>query len=178
MSESSTKPAVQDGLAFERPLNDLQTKIDELRKPQLRLAPRAAGRDRAARGAPQAPDGGGLRRPVAVGARQRRAPRRPPADAGLHHDDARRLRRAARRSPLRRRPRDHLTGLATMGRAPLPAGRPPQGQDGQGPAGVQLRLRAPRGLPEGPREDEARPEAQHPDHHVHQHARRLSGNRC
>jgi acetyl-CoA carboxylase carboxyl transferase subunit alpha len=31
MSESSTKPAVQDGLAFERPLNDLQTKIDELR---------------------------------------------------------------------------------------------------------------------------------------------------
>ena len=31
MSESSTKPAVQDGLAFERPLNDLQTKIEELR---------------------------------------------------------------------------------------------------------------------------------------------------
>lgn len=31
MSESGTKPAVQDGLAFERPLNDLQTKIDELR---------------------------------------------------------------------------------------------------------------------------------------------------
>ena len=31
MSDSSTKPAVQDGLAFERPLNDLQTKIDELR---------------------------------------------------------------------------------------------------------------------------------------------------
>jgi acetyl-CoA carboxylase carboxyl transferase subunit alpha len=32
MSESSGKPAVQDGLAFERPLTDLQTKIDELRK--------------------------------------------------------------------------------------------------------------------------------------------------
>jgi len=32
MSESSTKTAVQDGLAFERPLNDLQTKIDELRR--------------------------------------------------------------------------------------------------------------------------------------------------
>lgn len=31
MSETSTKPAVQDGLAFERPLNDLQTKIDELK---------------------------------------------------------------------------------------------------------------------------------------------------
>jgi acetyl-CoA carboxylase carboxyl transferase subunit alpha len=31
MSDSSTKPAVQDGLAFERPLTDLQTKIDELR---------------------------------------------------------------------------------------------------------------------------------------------------
>ena len=31
MSESSTKPAVQDGLAFERHLNDLQTKIEELR---------------------------------------------------------------------------------------------------------------------------------------------------
>jgi len=31
MSDSSTKPAVQDGLAFERPLIDLQTKIDELR---------------------------------------------------------------------------------------------------------------------------------------------------
>ncbi|MCK5941687.1 MAG: acetyl-CoA carboxylase carboxyltransferase subunit alpha [Planctomycetes bacterium] len=31
MSESSTKAAVQDGLAFERPLNDLQTKIDELK---------------------------------------------------------------------------------------------------------------------------------------------------
>ena len=32
MSESSGRPAIQDGLAFERPLNDLQTKIDELRK--------------------------------------------------------------------------------------------------------------------------------------------------
>ncbi len=32
MSEPSQKPAVQDGLAFERPLTDLQTKIDELRK--------------------------------------------------------------------------------------------------------------------------------------------------
>ncbi len=32
MTESSAKPAVQDGLAFERPLTDLQTKIDELRK--------------------------------------------------------------------------------------------------------------------------------------------------
>ncbi|MFK7742117.1 MAG: acetyl-CoA carboxylase carboxyltransferase subunit alpha [Planctomycetota bacterium] len=31
MSESASKPAVQDGLAFERPLSDLQTKIDELR---------------------------------------------------------------------------------------------------------------------------------------------------
>ena len=31
MSDSSTKPAAQDGLAFERPLTDLQTKIDELR---------------------------------------------------------------------------------------------------------------------------------------------------
>ncbi len=31
MSDSSTKPAGQDGLAFERPLTDLQTKIDELR---------------------------------------------------------------------------------------------------------------------------------------------------
>ena len=31
MSNPSTKPAVQDGLAFERPLIDLQTKIDELR---------------------------------------------------------------------------------------------------------------------------------------------------
>jgi acetyl-CoA carboxylase carboxyl transferase subunit alpha len=32
MSEPSQRPAVQDGLAFERPLTDLQTKIDELRK--------------------------------------------------------------------------------------------------------------------------------------------------
>ena len=32
MTESSAKPSLQDGLAFERPLNDLQTKIDELRK--------------------------------------------------------------------------------------------------------------------------------------------------
>jgi acetyl-CoA carboxylase carboxyl transferase subunit alpha len=32
MSESSGRPAIQDGLAFERPLNELQTKIDELRK--------------------------------------------------------------------------------------------------------------------------------------------------
>jgi len=31
MSESGTKTAVHDGLAFEHPLNDLQTKIDELR---------------------------------------------------------------------------------------------------------------------------------------------------
>jgi acetyl-CoA carboxylase carboxyl transferase subunit alpha len=31
MSDSSTKPAAQDGLAFERPLTDLQTKIHELR---------------------------------------------------------------------------------------------------------------------------------------------------
>ena len=32
MTESSAKPPVQDGLAFERPLSELQTKIDELRK--------------------------------------------------------------------------------------------------------------------------------------------------
>jgi acetyl-CoA carboxylase carboxyl transferase subunit alpha len=32
MTEPSAKPSVQDGLAFERPLSDLQTKIDELRK--------------------------------------------------------------------------------------------------------------------------------------------------
>jgi len=32
MTDSPSKPAVQDGLAFERPLNDLQTKIDELRR--------------------------------------------------------------------------------------------------------------------------------------------------
>jgi acetyl-CoA carboxylase carboxyl transferase subunit alpha len=32
MSDSPTKPAAQDGLAFERPLNELQTKIDELRR--------------------------------------------------------------------------------------------------------------------------------------------------
>lgn len=32
MSEPSGKPAVQDGLAFERPLSDLQTKIAELKK--------------------------------------------------------------------------------------------------------------------------------------------------
>jgi len=32
MSEPSGKPAVQDGLAFERPLSDLQTKIVELKK--------------------------------------------------------------------------------------------------------------------------------------------------
>jgi acetyl-CoA carboxylase carboxyl transferase subunit alpha len=32
MSEPSAKPVVQDGLAFERQLNELQTKIDELRK--------------------------------------------------------------------------------------------------------------------------------------------------
>ena len=37
MSESGTKPAVQDGLAFERPLNDLQTKIDELAALALQL---------------------------------------------------------------------------------------------------------------------------------------------
>ena len=32
MTEPSAKPSLQDGLAFERPLNDLQVKIDELRK--------------------------------------------------------------------------------------------------------------------------------------------------
>jgi len=32
MTEPSAKPPVQDGLAFERPLNELQTKIAELRK--------------------------------------------------------------------------------------------------------------------------------------------------
>ena len=32
MTEPTAKPSVQDGLAFERPLSDLQTKIDELRK--------------------------------------------------------------------------------------------------------------------------------------------------
>lgn len=32
MTESPAKTAIQDGLAFERPLNDLQTKIAELRK--------------------------------------------------------------------------------------------------------------------------------------------------
>jgi acetyl-CoA carboxylase carboxyl transferase subunit alpha len=32
MSDSPTKPAAQDGLAFERPLNELQTNIDELRR--------------------------------------------------------------------------------------------------------------------------------------------------
>jgi len=32
MTEPTARPSVQDGLAFERPLSDLQTKIDELRK--------------------------------------------------------------------------------------------------------------------------------------------------
>ena len=32
MTESSPKPGTQDGLAFERPLTDLQQKIAELRK--------------------------------------------------------------------------------------------------------------------------------------------------
>jgi acetyl-CoA carboxylase carboxyl transferase subunit alpha len=32
MTEPSARPSAQDGLAFERPLTDLQTKIDELRK--------------------------------------------------------------------------------------------------------------------------------------------------
>jgi len=32
MTETSAKPAIQDGLAFERPLNELQQKIAELRK--------------------------------------------------------------------------------------------------------------------------------------------------
>ena len=32
MSESPAKVGMQDGLAFERQLNDLQTKIEELRK--------------------------------------------------------------------------------------------------------------------------------------------------
>jgi acetyl-CoA carboxylase carboxyl transferase subunit alpha len=112
MTEPSAKPGVQDGLAFERPLNDLQTKIAELRKLNSGSHLELAGEielleDR-------------LRRQTAevyaqlspVGARQRRAPRRPPADLGLRADDARRLRRTARRSRLRRRSRDcHRAGV-------------------------------------------------------------------
>jgi acetyl-CoA carboxylase carboxyl transferase subunit alpha len=47
MTEPAAKPAVQDGLAFERPLTELQTKIEELRKlasgTHLELAGEIAG---------------------------------------------------------------------------------------------------------------------------------------
>ena len=64
-------------------------------------------------------------------------------DAALH-----RLRRAARRPPLRRRPRDRRRHGLLQGRAG-DGGRPPQGRRHQAEDLSQLRLRAPRGLSQG-----------------------------
>ena len=130
-SASSSKPLAQDGLAFEKRLIELEQKIQELRKlsnnTHLDLAGEITGlEDR-------------LRRETAEVYAQLSPWERvkvarhaePAADLRLHRADARRLRRAARRPGVRRRPR-HRHRAARAGRRARPAHRPPQGQDRQG----------------------------------------------
>ncbi len=85
----------------------------------------------------------------AVAARARRAPSEPAEHARLHRAPVHRLRRAARRPPLRRRPR-HRAGFAEL---PGPAGRcvvgHQKGARHEAEDLPQLRLRAARRLPQG-----------------------------
>ena len=89
----------------------------------------------------------------------------------------RRVDRVEGRPPLRRRQGD-LDRLRPARALSLPPDRAPQGARDEGEARLQLRLRASRGVPQGASEDEARREVRAADRDLHQHAGRLSGHRC
>ena len=117
-----------------------------------------------------------LRVADAVAARAGGPPPEPAGPRGLHRAAVHRLRRDPRRSPVRRRSRDH----DRLRRLPRPAGagrRPRQGRRHQGQDLPQLRLRAARGLPQGAARDAPGREVQPADRRVRRHAGGVPGHR-
>ena len=86
------------------------------------------------------------------------------------------LRRDPRRPPLRRRPRDH-DGLRRLQGPAGARSRAREGDRHQGEDLPQLRLRAPRGLPEGVARDAARREVPPSGHRLRRYASRVPGDR-
>ena len=147
-------------LPFEAPIHEMEARLAE---PSSRHADARAGhapeaaalseqirRERRELAEPQAHD---LRQPRPLADRPGLAVRRPPADPRLPEPDLRPVRRASRRPRRRRRPGDRHR-LRPPRRPEGHVHRPPEGEDPGRAPGVQLRLRPPRGLPQGPPQDE------------------------
>ena len=117
---------IRHTLEFEKPIIDLEKKIDELETLSKSTGMNLNGevrplKDRLSR----------LIREIfqglsALAERPGRAARRAAADVGLHRGALRRVHRAARRPPVRRRPRDRHR-LRQARRAPRPGHRAPEG---------------------------------------------------
>ncbi len=159
---------VPEPLPFEQDIHELEEQLARLEA--AADAPGAAEAIRRIRRELTALKKETIREPDAVGDGAGRAAPEPAADARLHRHDLRRVRRAARRPRLRRRP-GHPHRVRPARRAQGPAGRPPEGQDARGAAAVLLRLRTPGRLPQGAREDEAGREVSASDHLPDRHAR-------
>ncbi len=147
------RPADTPTLDFERPVVDLERKIEELIRVSggaSELRPQIALLESRARELQQKIFA--ELTPVAEGAAV--APPCPPVHAGLHRTAVRRLRRAARRPPLRRRPRHRRRVRAVRRQADADPGSPEGAQhEGEGPA--QLRPAQAGGLPQGAAPDGA-----------------------
>ena len=70
-----------------------------------------------------------------------------------------------------------VTGLAHARRDEGDVHRPPEGEDDRRAERVQLRLRPPRGLPQGPGQDAAGGQVRPADRQLHRHPGRLPGHR-
>ena len=159
-------------LAFEQPIHALEQRIAELEvdrnevaraaRPDSRAPPRAR-RHHAPHLQPARPVGDGAGRPPSRSADVHRLPR----------PRVRRVRRAARRQVLRRRPR--AAHRLRQARSLQGAGRrPSQRQDPQRTQRVLLRLRPSRRLSQGDGQDAAGRQVQPADHLPDRHARRVS----
>ena len=100
----------------------------------------------------------------------------PAADLRLPGVGLRRVRRAARRQVLRRRP-GHPRRLGQAGRLPGDGRRPPEGQEHQGSHRLQLRPGPSGGLPQGDGQDAPGGQVPLAGDLPHRHARGLSRHR-
>ena len=163
-------------MEFERPLMELEAKLDELRKldvaantdlaeeiDDLALADRAAAR----RHVPP---------PLAVGPGPDIAPSRPPQDPALRRGALHRRHRVARRPALRRRRGDPCRARDHR-RTPRRGARTPQGHRHQGEHPAQLRQPSPRGVPQGDARFRPRREVRPAGRELPRHRRRVAGHR-
>ena len=175
--EPEQRDGAAGGMAFERPIEEIEAQIAELENLSLSTKLDISGEIEVLKQR--------LREQISttyseLSAWERvnvaRHPRTGPWPRTTSRADGR-LRRAARRPRLRRRPRPSSPAWRPSVGTPVPAHRAPQGPLDQGAPGVQLRLRTPRGLPQGPAQDEAGREARPADRQPDQHPRRLPGHR-